>query len=137
MRASRGADCPGADGCAPWIVERVAWADGTWLAPGRQAATPLTAAGDQVGEDPARAARLAGPVDLLLRAVLLDRRQLRILDPDAARALRRTRGATTGPVWYLRGLDLRTTGPARIRWAVTSAPDGRRLAVGTARSGSS
>ena len=137
LRAATRADCPSADACAPWIVERVAWADGQWLVGGRQSATPLIPdPADPTAQDPARSLdRSIGSNDLLLRAVLLGRDQLRLVDPAAARALRRAEtgdAAHASVVWYLRGLDVRPERAPRIRWALLAAPSDRVLAVGAA-----
>jgi hypothetical protein len=126
LRAATRRDCARIDDCPPFVVERVAWAEGQRLGDGRLVATPqFVLPGDPVGEDPADALGSS----LLLRAVLLDRGQLRLLDRAAARRLDAL-GEPAGPVWYLRGLEVPAAGEPMVRWEVRRTQTGELVAGG-------
>jgi len=129
LRAASPADCARVPECPPFVVERVAWAEGQFLTGSRLVAEPgFVFPGDPVGEDPAGALGSS----LLLRAVLVDRSQLRILDRAAAREVRAL-GEPAGPMWYLRGLDVPAEGvdgEPVVRWEVRRSPTGELIASG-------
>ena len=129
LRAATRADCARVAECPHFVVERIAWAEGSSLTGGRMIASPqFVLPGDPVGEDPADVLGSS----LLLRAVLLDRGQLRIVARAAARAVR-AEGEPPGPLWYLRGLEVPADGEPFVRWEVRRAPSGLLVAAGEVR----
>jgi hypothetical protein len=117
-----------------FVVERVAWASGASIAPGRQVAAGVVAAPDDpAGSATSDAVRSAlGGSAVVLRMVLAPAGRLGALDAAAAGAIADLgAGAPDAatPAWYLRGLD---TSTGAIRWAVVEPGTDRVIASATA-----
>jgi len=118
-----------------FVAERIVWADGDSYA----RTTTVDAAVDiDLSEDPWRERRNAARanltnITLIGMAALLAPDTLARVDRTAADVLAAaTGGAVTGPVWYVRGMDLRPAQDGEpsgvVRWVVVDDLDGRLLA---------
>jgi hypothetical protein len=131
------------DGCEePFVIERVAWADGERLGIEPQIADSEAAAptDPMLADTTGSASAALGPTTTLLRVALVNAADVGGLDALAGDALggRAVRAGT--PTWYVRGLDVPYDPlpdppygrrPPRVRWAVIDATTWVVLARGS------
>lgn len=126
---------PGRRHCGEaFVLERVAWADGQWLARSlvRDPAIPPAAAAMPSGIRRLLTSRESDRGEVILSEALLTVAALRRVDPAAAAALG---GTVQDPVWYVRSIGRRTVHDGRgreVAWAVLDHETGLVLATGDA-----